>query len=293
MNIISKTTEMDVFDDLRYIDHPLANVNETRMTLRKRLYPDTGKPIVSIILGQGLQKIVKQGHVEFTEDLICQRIIIKGINCVPSNYVFELICDNGNTMQIQSGDMLSLRRMNWFRESVYHIVATTSNGTNDWTSQETTVATFTISWPSRQMGPNAKSDFTALMVIQGDEHLSLPKRTFWSFWSRLGQGIIGDLEEYRKHGSLPKLPEKMIDPNHFRGIRSVLEHGDDKQIQALMYYAIGTVATDPQKLRFMGNTVTADIEIDALIYDLGIIYGYEYPISDEFLLYFRKFCILE
>jgi len=43
----------------------------------------------------------------------------------------------------------------------------------------------------------------------------------------------------------------------------------------------------------MGNTVTADIEIDALIYDLGIIYGYEYPISDEFLLYFRKFCILE
>jgi len=292
MNITPKSSLMEIFDEVRYMD-----------TSHDGIYPVlsdyTNKPLVSVVIGQGLSKVIKHNHVEFTENIICQKIIIKGINCEPSNILFEIVSDAGKSIQVQSGDVISLSLSNWFSPSVYRLIA--NRGSIDYDNQEYTVAEFSVSWPSRRLAPNVKSDFTSLMAVQSNENISLPKRTFWSFWSRLGTGINSELEEYRKTGRLHSLPELLVagytdvmsvntnhDTEYLRGIRSILENGSDAQINALMYFLIGVTVDNPDKFRFNGQKLTYGIEFNKLIYDVGVLYGYEYPINDEFLLAFRN-----
>lgn len=289
MNITPKSQIMEIFDEVRYMD--------TTNDHHRVLSDYQNKPLVSVVIGQGLSKVIKQNSVEFTEPIVCQKIMIKGINCNPSDILFEIVSDTGQAMQVQSGDVISLGMNNWFSPSVYRLIA--NKGSIDYDNQEYMVAEFSVSWPSRRHSASVKSDFTSLMAIQANENISLPKRSFWSFWSRLGTGINAELEEYRKTGRLHSLPElssagttmkitQITQTDHLRGIRSVLENGADHQINALMYYLIGVTVDNPDKFRFNGQKMTEDIEFDKLIFDIGVLYGYEYPISDEFILNFRN-----
>jgi len=290
MNITPKSHIMEIFDEVRYMD--------TTNDHHRVLTDYQNKPLVSIVIGQGIPKVIRHNNVEFTEPIVCQKIMIKGINCNPSDILFEIVSDTGQTLQVQSGDVISLGMNNWFSPSIYRIIA--NKGSIDYDNQEYMVAEFSVSWSSRGRNSSVKSDFTSLMAIQANENISLPKRSFWSFWSRLGTGINVELEEYRKTGRMHALPEltarsssqmnitHMSQTDHLRGIRSVLEHGQDYQINALMYYLIGVTVDNPDKFRFSGEKMTDDVEFDKLIYDIGILYGYEYPISDEFILNFRN-----
>lgn len=240
------------------------------------------KPVISVVIGQGLNKIIKAGHVEFTNEIICQKIILKGINCDISNYSFFIECINANNdiRNIATGDTINLRRHNWFSETKYRIIA------QDDINIENVIAEFSISWPSRQLGVNAKNDLVSLLIIQSDPNISLPKRTFWNMWSRIGQGITQELEEYRETGKLLGAIGYTHN-NLFRGIRSVFEHGTDDQIRALVYAITSMYNYTCDNLRFHGKKLTETLEIDHLFRDIGVIYGYEYHISDEFIMYFR------
>lgn len=255
-------------------------------------------PIVSIVIGQGLNKIIRPGYIEFTTDIICQKIILKGINCNPADYSFFIECINGgnvNCMNIHSGDTISMKRVNWFSETKYRLMAYYSGSSSDSPIEcgiESIVAEFSISWPSRSFGPNAKSDIVSLIVIQSDPEVSLPKRAFWYLWSRIGTGIIDILDIYRETGQLPAMTESGGNPTLFRGIRSVLEHGNEYQIQTIVYAITSISIEDPKDFKnrvsggVSGKKMTESLEIDSLVRDMNIIYGYEYLINDEFLLNF-------
>lgn len=281
MNIATRKdmdeSQVEIYDELMYTTMP-----DSSAPLR---------PIVSVMFGQGQPKIIRQGHVEFTDNIICQKITIKGINCNPADILFELVSDTGQAMHITNNDSICLYRTTWFTPTKYRLTATYGLADTDF-CREITVAEFSISWPARQLGANVKSDFISLIVIQGDAEISLPKRTFWNMWNRLGTGINIELEEYRKSGRLSAIDHVAADGTFFKGLRSVFENGTDSQIIALVYWTTGMIVADPSKFRFKGAKQTSSLDFEGLIYDIGIMFGYEYPISDELLMYFRPASIL-
>lgn len=275
MNIVSKSmNELEIYDELMYTNNNDASHFS---------YDTNIKPIVSVIFGQGQNKIIRPGHVEFTDPIICQKITIKGINCNPADLMFELVSDTGQAMHITSNDSICLYRTSWFAPTKYRLTIT--YGPEEFI-RETVAAEFSVSWPSRNTGPNVRNDFISLIVIQSDPDISLPKRTFWNLWSRLGTGINVELEEYRKTGRLGPCIGDLQVP-FFKGLRSVFENGTDRQIAALVYWTTGMIVAEPAKFRFKGSKASKAIDLSDLVYDIGIMFGYEFPISDELLMYFR------
>lgn len=261
-------TDEDFFDK-----YPQGTTSMTQTGLR---------PIFNVTLGQGLNKVIRQDHVEFTEDIICQRITVRGINVDANNFILYIQrYPDGHTISFQSNDMITLRRVTWFRETKYRIYALDDNGA------EHDIAQLSISWSSRTIGHNTRSDFISLVAIQGDPDLSLPKRSFWYFWNRMGLGINAELETYRHDGSLGPIKDHSA-ADLFPGIRSVLEHGSDDQVTCLVYFLCSLHGIDPDRFRFSGKKKTNCLDLAELIKDVSIIFGYEYPIPDYFLMYFRN-----
>lgn len=266
MNIMN-SRDIDLFD--QPYNYPIVPIKHA-------------EPIFSVTIGQGLGKIIRPGYVEFTEDIICQKITIRAINHNLCDFLFELQClDDNKVVCIHSGDMITIRRTTWFRESRYRLLATGQD------SDEYVIANFNISWPSRIIGTNSRSDFMSLVAIQSDSEISLPKRTFWSLWNRIGTGINTELEDYRLTGKLGPLRKDLECPGLFRGIRSIFENGSDEQLMAVVYYLTGSILADPKKFRFFGQKMTERINLTDLMCDIGILQGYEYQVTDDILLYFR------
>lgn len=280
MNIVSdRMNELEIYDELMYTKNDNANTLDSHSSD----FVPGFRPIISVIFGQGQNKIIRPGHVEFTDPIICQKITIKGINCNPADLMFELVSDTGQSMHVVNGDSICLYRTTWFVPTKYRLTVT--YGPEDFL-RDLTIAEFSVSWPSRNVGPNVRNDFISLIVIQSDAEISLPKRTFWNMWSRLGTGINVELEEYRKTGTLGPAIQGSLG-SLFKGLRSVFENGTDRQISALVYWTTGMFIADPAKFRFKGSKGHTAIDLADLVYDIGIMFGYEFPISDELLMYFR------
>ncbi len=258
----------------------------------------TSTPIFTTTIGQGMQRIVHPQWVEFTEDIVCQKLSIRCINANINEFIFELIDHAGTAMDVKNGSTVTLRRVTYFRETHYRLVAHYTNADGDATTIE--VMHVTISWPSRRYQPSVRTDLVSLLAIQGDEDIHLPPRSFWSYWARVGDGISAELEAYRENGCLPAIPSYYL-PNQltglslcrqrvFPGIRAILESGTDEQIGIVISHILSSDDVTPTKYRQLisrGLAERTPIDIAALVKDMNILYGYEYHVDVGMLIYFR------
>jgi hypothetical protein len=241
------------------------------------------KPIFTMTLGQGLSRVIHPSYVEYTEDIICQKFSVRCLNAALSDFIFEIEGSSGKIMQVNNGDTVTLRRVSYFFETHYRIVAhyTTDSGDPD----TIIVGRVAISWPSRRSAPSVRSDIIALLAIQGDEKIALPPRTFWGYWARIGEGLTNELEEYRETGSLPPL-RGGNDGGILRGFRNVLESGSDDQVNIIVTHLIGVDEVSPSRFRLSSRG--SIVNIADMIVDMNIIYGYEYHVDPSILMYFRE-----
>jgi hypothetical protein len=252
-----------------------------------------GRPIFTVTIGQGQQKIIHPTHVEFTEDIICQKLSIRCLNANLNEFIFEIVSQTGETIGVKNGSTVTLRRVTYFRETHYRLLGHYTNADGDSSTME--IFHISISWPSRRNQPSVRADLVSLLAIQGDEDIHLPPRTFWGYWDRVGEGIAPELETYRENGSLPKLiPPSLLggQSNIFPGFRSILECGTDAQVSIIVTQILGTDDVSPTKYRSLisakKDRMGTDIDLAQLIYDMNIMYGYEYHVNHELIMYFRS-----
>lgn len=244
-----------------------------------------GPPIFTVTIGQGLPKVIHPTYVEFTEDIICQKLSIRCMNANINEFIFEIIDQFGGSIGVKNGSTVTLRRVTYFRETHYRLVGHYMSPDGDASTIE--VFHISISWPSRRHQPSVRTDLVSLLAIQGDEDIHLPPRTFWGYWGRVGEGIASELETYRETGALPAIIQR---PNIvFPGIRSILEHGNDDQVSIVISQILGTDDIVPTKYRRLirGHPESSGVDLQRLIYDMNIMFGYEYHVDCSMAIYFR------
>lgn len=242
------------------------------------------RPIFTMTLGQGLPRVIHPSYVEYTEDIICQKISMRCLNAPLSEFIFEIEGTYGRVMQVNNGDTVTLRRTTYFSETHYRLVAHYMTDNGD--PETIIVARISISWPSRRSAPSVRSDVISLLAIQGDEKIALPPRSFWGYWARLGEGITNELEAYRETGVLPKLRDTVSSGIVFRGLRGIFESGSDDQVNIIITHLLGIDEVTPSRFRMLRGV--SGINISDMVTDMNIIYGYEYHVDPTILMYFRE-----
>lgn len=251
--------------------------------VRRQMLSIGDRPIFTVTLGQGLPRVIHPSYVEYTEDIVCQKLSVRCLNAPISEFIFEIEGPSGRMMQVNNNDTVTLRRTTYFFETHYRIVAHYVTDSGD--PETIVIARMSISWPSRRSSPSVRSDVISLLAIQGDEKIALPPRTFWWYWSRLGEGVTNELEAYRETGALPVMDHNRSD-GVFRGLRGVFESGSDDQVNVIITHLLGVDEVTPSRFRMLCGTRT--MSIADMVTDMNIIYGYEYHVDPSVLMYFRS-----
>lgn len=258
------------------INNPAESFDYYPVVSRPTL-PLGDRPVFTVTIGQGLPRVIHPTYVEFVSDIVCQKISIRCHNANVNDFIFDIEGPYGRVMGITNGDTVTLRRVTYFTASHYTIVAHYDGGSIP-------IARIAVSWASRIHTPSIRGDMVALLAIQGDENIALPPRTFWDFYSRIGEGITDILEKYRETGSLPCISKK-DDTAALSGISSILENGSDDQINAVITNITGADSISPMRFRLRTNR--GQIRVDELVADMSILYGYEYHVDASLFMYFR------
>lgn len=210
------------------------------------------EPIFSIVFAKGIPRTINGRALEFKEDLVAQRLFICGLNCNPTDYIYELVGIAGTRTQIYPGSPLTLRHVG----SVFGLLGITGTkysvvchtGTH-----EIHLLDIIINPRNYDYNPNShRRDIISLLSVQSSPDISLPRRTFFDFLAQVGLGIHDALNKYKEEGVLPRLGHysKM---SGLPGLNSLFMFGNDTCIKAVVEYIVGTDEFDIRQMRGSNN----------------------------------------
>lgn len=279
--------EFDINYDRPNMRNDNVNSNSNVTTLMTRESNIGVEPIFSIVFAKGIPRAINGRALEFKEDLVAQRLFICGLNCNPTEYIYELVGIGGLRTQIYPGSPLTLRHVG----SVFGILGITGTKYSivcHTGSHEIHLLDIIINPRNYDYNPNShRRDIISLLSVQSSPDISLPRRTFFDFLAQVGLGIHDALNKYKEDGTLPRLGHysKMAG---LPGLNSLFLFGNDTCIRSVVEYIVGTDEFDIRQMRGNTNNVNGIVLGKELVAELCMINMYDASLPADLILAIRE-----